>query len=32
MDSVISKSDFSQIGKLEGIANPTDYGIKAAKV
>jgi HD-GYP domain-containing protein (c-di-GMP phosphodiesterase class II) len=32
MDSVISKSDFSQIGKLEGIANPTDYGIKATKV
>lgn len=31
MDSVITQNDFSQIGKLEGIANPADYGIKAAK-
>jgi len=32
IDSVLSDSDFSQIGKLEGIANPADYGVRLLKV
>lgn len=31
LSSVLSKNDFSQIGKLEGIVNPTDYGVKTTK-
>ncbi|WP_192035769.1 PilZ domain-containing protein [Halomonas sp. YLGW01] len=30
--SVITKSDFSQIGKLEGIVSPSVYGVKVSKV
>lgn len=30
--SVITKDDFSQIGKLEDIVNPADYGVKVVKV
>lgn len=32
INSVIAKEDFSQIGKLEGIVNPADYGVKTAKI
>ncbi|MGM0858434.1 MAG: PilZ domain-containing protein [Pseudomonadota bacterium] len=32
IDSVITQSDLSQLGKLEGIVNPSDYGVKALKV
>ncbi|SEL73352.1 PilZ domain-containing protein [Halomonas daqiaonensis] len=32
ISSVISKGDFSQIGKLEDIVDPTDYGVKVIKV
>ncbi|MCE9684259.1 PilZ domain-containing protein [Halomonas alkalisoli] len=32
INSVISKGDFSQIGKLEDIVNPADYGVKVIKV
>ena len=31
-NSVISLSDLSQIGKLEDIVNPTDFGIKILKI
>ncbi|MCE8014325.1 PilZ domain-containing protein [Billgrantia desiderata] len=30
--SELSSGDFSQIGKLEGIVNPADYGVKVIKV
>ncbi|SEF71097.1 PilZ domain-containing protein [Billgrantia desiderata] len=32
ISSVLTKSDFSQIGKLEDIVNPADYGLKVVKV
>ena len=32
IDSVLSDLDLSQIGKLEGIVNPADYGVKLLKV
>ncbi|MFC7367958.1 HD domain-containing phosphohydrolase [Vreelandella zhaodongensis] len=32
ISSVISQSDISQIGKLEGIVNPLDYGVKVLKI
>ena len=32
ISSVITKGDFSQIGKLEDIVNPADYGVKIIKV
>lgn len=32
ISSVLTKGDFSQIGKLEDIVNPTDYGVKVLKV
>lgn len=32
ISSVISQSDISQIGKLEGIVNPFDYGVKVIKI
>ena len=32
MNSVINQNDLSQIGKLEGIVNPTDYGLKLLKI
>ncbi|QTF08585.1 metal-dependent phosphohydrolase [Brenneria izadpanahii] len=28
INSILSKSDLLQIGKLEGVVNPTDYGVK----
>ncbi|SDM98263.1 PilZ domain-containing protein [Vreelandella arcis] len=31
INSVITQGDLSQIGKLEGIVNPSDYGIKVLK-
>ncbi|MFW3614492.1 HD domain-containing phosphohydrolase [Billgrantia antri] len=31
IDYVLSSKDFSQIGKLEGVVNPADYGIRIAK-
>ncbi len=31
LSSVITKGDFAQIGKLEGIVNPVDYGVKVIK-
>lgn len=32
ISSVISQSDISQIGKLEGIVNPLDDGVKVLKI
>lgn len=32
IDSILSSGDFSQIGKLEGIVNPADYGVRLFKV
>lgn len=32
IDSIISAIDFSQIGKLEGIVNPDDYGVRHIKI
>ncbi|WP_368087057.1 PilZ domain-containing protein [Halomonas sp. QHL1] len=32
ISSVIKQSDLSQIGKLEGIVNPSDYGVKVLKI
>ncbi|WP_458526202.1 HD-GYP domain-containing protein [Onishia taeanensis] len=32
INSVITKSDFSQIGRLEGIVSPSAYGVKVIKV
>lgn len=32
ISSVLTKGDFSQIGKLEDIVNPVDYGVKVIKV
>ncbi|SDK76055.1 HD domain-containing protein [Franzmannia pantelleriensis] len=32
IDNIISSGDFSQIGKLEDIVNPADYGVKVVKV
>lgn len=32
IDSVLNGSDFAQIGKLEGIVNPADYGVKLLKI
>ena len=32
ISSVLDKSDFLQIGKLEDIVNPADYGVKTLKV
>jgi len=32
ISSVIAQGDLSQIGKLEGIVNPADYGIKVHKI
>jgi response regulator RpfG family c-di-GMP phosphodiesterase len=32
IDSVLTSEDFSQIGKLEGVVNPTDYGVRHIKV
>ncbi|CAM4235687.1 PilZ domain-containing protein [Vreelandella rituensis] len=32
ISSVITKNDFSQIGKLEDTVNPADYGVKVTKV
>ncbi|GHE21097.1 PilZ domain-containing protein [Halomonas urumqiensis] len=32
ISNVITKTDFSQIGKLEDIVNPSDYGVKVIKV
>ena len=32
INSVITQSDLSQIGKLEGIVNPSDYGVKVLKI
>ncbi|WP_168015274.1 HD domain-containing phosphohydrolase [Halomonas salinarum] len=29
ISSILTKGDFSQIGKLEGIVNPSDYGVRA---
>ncbi|MGM0544606.1 MAG: PilZ domain-containing protein [Pseudomonadota bacterium] len=31
IDSVITQSDLSQLGKLEGVVNPSDYGVKVIK-
>ncbi|MCP1318648.1 PilZ domain-containing protein [Halomonas sp. 707B3] len=31
ISSVIGSDDFSQLGKLEGIVNPADYGVKVVK-
>ncbi|WP_085920409.1 PilZ domain-containing protein [Halomonas sp. CSM-2] len=32
ISSVINQNDLSQIGKLEGIVNPSDYGVKVQKI
>ncbi|MFN2409411.1 MAG: PilZ domain-containing protein [Halomonas sp.] len=32
ISSVINQGDLSQIGKLEGIVNPSDYGMKVLKI
>jgi len=32
INSVINQGDLSQIGKLEGIVNPSDYGVKVIKI
>lgn len=32
IDNVIGSGDFSQIGKLEDIVNPVDYGVKIVKI
>lgn len=32
ISNVLSSNDFSQIGKLEDIVNPADYGVKVLKV
>ena len=32
INSVINQNDLSQIGKLEGIVNPSDYGVKVLKI
>lgn len=32
ISSVITKGDFSQIGKLEDIVNPAHYAVKVIKV
>lgn len=32
INSVITEGDLSQIGKLEGIVNPSDYGVKVLKI
>ena len=32
ISSVLDKSDFLQIGKLEDIVNPADYGVKTARI
>lgn len=32
INSVINQGDLSQIGKLEGIVNPSDYGVKVLKI
>lgn len=32
ISNVITKADFSQIGKLEDIVNPADFGVKTIKV
>ncbi|MCE8014816.1 metal-dependent phosphohydrolase [Halomonas sp. MCCC 1A17488] len=31
IDSVLTSKDFAQIGKLEGVVNPADYGVRIAK-
>lgn len=32
INSVITQNDLPQIGKLEGIVNPSDYGVKVLKI
>lgn len=32
IDNILTTGDFSQIGKLEGVVNPTDYGVRLIKV
>ncbi|HAA45840.1 MAG: hypothetical protein XD36_1050 [Halomonas sp. 54_146] len=32
ISSVITENDLSQLGKLEGIVNPSDYGVKMLKI
>lgn len=32
INSIINQGDLAQIGKLEGIVNPSDYGVKVMKI
>lgn len=32
IDSVLGAEDFSQIGKLEGVVNPGNYGVRLIKM
>ena len=32
IDSILDAGDFSQIGRLEGVVDPNDYGVKFLKL